>query len=301
MGLRTEERGTWSQARGPIFQAYLPFASDVKARGQAQTYYSPAGLTAAEALDYRSPYGGLAGHYLGGGAVHAALRFCEISLNYPTAGDYVGAYHMFVRYRRDAGATTDLKLGYRLGPSATGTIIKSLTLQQTGNIEVADFGRVVLQGEVYGRDAEEAIYVYLHFYMECTVAAARNAWLYDVILIPTDEWYCKTIVDSESGDILDTERYLDVDSVTTPKDRRKCVVRDVTATSGYYKIRYPWTRQGAGPAILQANVTQRMWFFSFQSTTLGPPPSGRFIGTFPLSASVRCLATARYLSMRGSR
>ncbi len=64
MGLRTEERGTWALDRGPIFQAYLPCASDMRCRGQTHGYYSVGGSFAtAEAADYRSPYGGLSAQY----------------------------------------------------------------------------------------------------------------------------------------------------------------------------------------------------------------------------------------------
>ena len=301
MGLRTEERGTWALDRGSIFQAYLPCASDMRCRGQSHNYYSVGGSFAtAEAADYRSPYGGLSCQYTSV-TTHTMQRIYMATLDYPTAGDFLGTYHMFVRYCQTTGSDGDLRMGYRVGASASTTIAKSVILRQSSNIEVADFGRVTIGSEVFGRDAEESIFLYIHLFMECTVAAVVNCYIYDIVLIPADEWYAKITVDGETGDVVDDDLYLDVDSATTPKNRRKAVVRDIEAIDGYYKIRYPWTWQGAGPAILQPNRTQRVWFLSFQATTLGPPPTGDLVAPFPLSASVRAEATARYLSMRGAR
>jgi len=296
MGLRSFSRELNKNDR---FSAYWPAASDQRPKASTQTYYSPAGTTTAEALDYRSPYGGLAAYWATGAAASAMANIILIRQGY-AAGDACmdGSYHMFVRYRLAAGAVGDVVLGMHSG-TATAATQKRVIAQPTNAIEVADFGRVQL-GAGLGRSPEESDGINIYLQAEQTVAAARNLYVYDVILIPADEWYAKLIVDGETGELIDVDEQLDSDSVLTPKNKRLCVVRDIDLSGSEYLIYWDWTRQGAGPNILQANEWQRVWFFSRVHANT-PLATGNLLGTFHLSASVRCEATARYLSMRGSR
>ena len=298
MGLRTEERGTWALDRGPIFQAYLPCASDMRCRGQTHGYYSVGGSFAtAEAADYRSPYGGLSAQYTSVTS-HTMQRIYMATLDYPTAGDFLGTYHMFVRYCQTTGSDGDLRMGYRVEQRLSHYC-------QVGHPEAIQQHR---SGRLWPRDHRRRCVrarrrVHISVYPPVHGVHRRGGG--QLLHLrhrahPADEWYAKITVDGETGDVVDDDLYLDVDSATTPKDRRKAVVRDIEAIDGYYKIRYPWTWQGAGPAILQPNRTQRVWFLSFR-----PLRWGRLQ---PATSSLRsrCLLCAgrghaRYLSMRGAR
>jgi hypothetical protein len=303
MGLRTHSRdGIYAD----IFSGYWPVASDQKPYGSSQLYYSPAGTTTAEELDYRSPYGGLAAHWATGAAASAMANIIRIR-QYDLASDDIsrmnGTYHMFVRYRLAAGTAGDVILGAHTG-IATATTAKRIIALPTNAIEVADFGRIQI-GPAFGRPPKESNEIDIYLQAEQTVAAARNLWVYDIILIPADEWYAKVVVDTETGELIDIDEQLDIDSVDTPKNKRLCVVRDIDLTGTRYVIYWNWTRQGAGPNILQANTWQRIWFFAREHATPGTPgvsaPSGNLEGPFHLCASVRCEGTARYMAMRGSR
>lgn len=281
------------------FSAYLCAASDQRATGITCLYYSPAGTTMAETADYRSPYAGLAAIWTTGAATSAMANILRIRQDFRTIRTRMdGTYHMFVRYRLASGSAGDILIGMHTGNAGAATA-KQVIAQPTNVMEVADFGRVQL-GPGIGRQGEETNALDIYIQAASTVAAARTLAIYDVIILPVDEWFAALTIDTQTGEVLDVNEFLDADSALTPKNRRLCIVRSYTASGTIYTIYWPWIRQSAGPNILQANTWQRMWFFSRQHTN-APTLTGRLLGTPHLCASLRCEATARYLSMRGSR
>jgi hypothetical protein len=301
MGLRSITQR--DDGQDDLFSAYIPLASDQLNAEDTVSYYSDAGNYSTSATaDYHSPYGGMSAYYVAlSDHVMSNVIYAGQTASNGVTPRRDGTYHMFVRYMMDSGGATagDLILGMHTG-RATAPTEKRVVAQPTDDIEVADFGRVQLLS-AYGRSPAESTNAPIYLQVECTVVGLRYLYFYDIILIPADEWYCKVTVDTATGELLDSEELLDLDSVCTPKNRRLAVVRQYQNVPDL-AIYYPWTRQGAGPNILQPNVLQRVWFFGRMHETPDPaPPTGNQLGTFTLSASVRCEAAARYLTARGER
>jgi hypothetical protein len=118
----------------------------------------------------------------------------------------------------------------------------------------------LLSSNDLGDESEIAIQVW-------SSIAALTVKFYDLILIPVDEW-AGDFVDKALEDDSDVcgGYLLDVDSVTYPKRDIRALVRRADV-AGY--VRSIYEANTPGPAILQSNQNQRLWFLTARGVVTG--------------------------------
>ena len=117
--------------------------------------------------------------------------------------------------------------------------------------------------------------------MESTNGAPGDLYMYDLIMIPVDEW----AVEYRWAFELNWNEYLDA-GITYPKIPSRCTTRESDdAIEDFAQV------ISNGAPILQANARQRYWFFPFYAT----------YGDAFFGGTVRLQRQQRYLSLRGDR
>lgn len=235
------------------------------------------------------------------GGVEAMATRAAISIGNYVARDFYGTFHAFLRVQRTAGASTDFDVRLQI-TSGSGGVAKttdSKQVQTTTAFEVLDFGqiRIPAAGNLSLSELGDTTTINVQ---ASAASGTPNLNLYDLILIPTDEWSIDTVdkaneSDSDIGRSNDIQKYLDIDSITVPKYSIRANVKEVITdrvTSIYDAI----TPQ---EAILQANAQQRLWFFVMQTSATGTSYS--WIAPQEIVHSIQVYKNERYLALRGNR
>ena len=118
-------------------------------------------------------------------------------------------------------------------------------------------------------------------------AAPGSAAIYDLILIPVDEWAGDF---SGSFDITPTY-YLLVDSIGRPKTP----IRSFSVLDSNDRFTAPYLTIASGVSIVQSNRTQRLWFVSTYIGGTDDNPAH-----FSMAHSLRVERQQQYWSMRGT-
>jgi hypothetical protein len=290
MGLRSLDRGS-------DFTAYINLSSEQNLAGITITPQAVDSGFTDPAIE--SPVGEVVDYAPGAPRVDLAEEV-RIEIATPLVDDYFGVYHCFLRYHQTAGVADDI--GARLhvvvdSPDGTlGYHTDTLYTETTNEFAFFDFGRLELPpGDIESPDELAQLYIIIELSTTNGTATLR---LYDLILIPTDEWagdFVENITASSTEGISATsQEILDIDSVTHPRRRILSFLKD--AINDQVVTRY--TPITTGPAILQANADQRYWFFMSQSyAETGLPRRAKPC----LAASIRIGAVQRYLGSRGAR
>lgn len=96
--------------------------------------------------------------------------------------------------------------------------------------------------------------------------------LYDVVLIPVDEWSGDFVDNALEDDSGVAYRYLlDVDSLAYPKRDIRSLVRTANVVERMRAVYQPITN---GPAVLQANADQKLWFLAARGIYQGEHDGG---------------------------
>ncbi len=211
---------------------------------------------------------------------------------------YAGSFHAFLRYQVTSGSDGDIRLFTHLennvGQWTTQT--EEVDLLAGTDWNIVPLG--LLRFPAFPVIQPELIHTWsFHVSMQNTVAVARTVYLFDLILIPADEWlgdFQENITPSSvAGRPLSTHYYLDVDPLSLPKRLTSWVI--FSSTSSVEGLFVPYT---AASPILQANTDQRLYFFMSRNPSLTTIP--RVSEPF-LAMRVWCNHTDRYQSMRGAR
>jgi len=236
--------------------------------------------------------------YTSAGAVTTFTNTVRWTIDASYAAQYRGTYNVYMRYAQ--GDSTNRKytvrLAYTSGDSSGG--IQSLTNPVALNIDgtyfkskrVGSLGTITLLSGTSDADAVGDIV----FDLQATATAAGDLVVYELILMPSDEWFgVYTSIDGQ-GDGLSEGYVLDIDGgIVHPKMSTRCLLRDGNAN---FQVFSRWSIIQNGPPILQANTKQRIWFLSDQCKA-GQNYAMSLTGT---TLSVNVTAQYRYYSMRGS-
>jgi len=153
-----------------------------------------------------------------------------------------------------------------------------------------DMGTVTLGGDNMDASADVFTSPYILVQIYSVNAAPGDLWLYDLILIPTDEFATHCIFPGGTDERLQYGRLLDIDSVYTKRTKR-ALLREYSDDD----VTEFWIPIQTSPVILQQNATQRLWFLFFgPSFTIS-------LGTLESSYSILLENIQRYASMRGDR
>jgi len=281
--------GLRSTSRGLNFTAYLNAADE----------QNPAGVTVASdadtavAVDVTTPTGER--YRYTPTAADSALRL-RWSFTSDLAEEYKGIYHAFLRARQNGGAGGQfiLQLVWVAGWGGVLQRSSEVVFDTVNDWQVLDFGRIEFPPKDALSRTEAGDVATLFINIENTIwATANTVDLYDLILIPADEWIgdFSAATDYFGLNMLGSQRILDIDSITFPKRNIRAPLKVETSE----EVTDIWT-PSAKTAIFQANEQQRLWFFAIKYESATERRSE------PWNAnSVQAYTVQRYFSMRGDR
>lgn len=275
--------GLRSVDRGSQFCAYINCADE----------QNPFGITVAAGTDTsfvdamsRTATARMARHDTS--SVAAGLNIYDdvltITFGPGTARDFYGEYHAFLRghaqYNDVPASVTDVPENVRLRlkvQSGSGGIqyIGDYTMftcfdEDTyyyADHQLLDMGRISLP--VSGLFLSSELSDEMSITVQIASATTMDAYIYleDLILIPVDEWsgnFEDTTLNEYSG--VYHNAVIDIDSVSHPRHTIRALAKD-GGTSGFVRSVYQCIT--AGPAILQANADQTLWFLNARGIIIG--------------------------------
>ena len=279
--------GVRSLTRGLYFQPFLNFSDTQLFAGVAV-----AGTAATVAAANPQTATGRQYTHTGTGTSTWANQF-TLTLSPAIAASYSGRFRLFLRAQQSNGAAGDVRVRMKMIYGSGGLNFTGDWVSFAGNADwqLLDLGSFKFPPlGVKSSDLGNQ----MQFVVQIWSSAARTVNLYDLALMPTDEW-SGDFVDGalSSGSEVGAGYQFDLDSVSYPREHLRALVRAIGSDAGL--IRGVYQPIAAGPAILQANADQRLH-------VLAARYSGGVWSSEPwLAHSIRLQAAFRYLSMRGDR
>jgi hypothetical protein len=276
--------GLRSQSRGTNFTAVLNASDEQNPTGITVT----AG-TSASFIDLVSSPTGRVLEYNPSGADSVASRV-SFQLGTSISPEYIGSFHAFSRYIT-TGATTSYTANLSVrsdGNDITTFTGETVTIASgtTTDLGVADLGKVDLPPYLEHADADESGRVNIHINIGSS-DGTDNLRIVDLWVMPTDEWAMDAEQDETGASGLSTR----FDSLLNP---RRVLRAGVFNSSD--QIIQPFKVVKNGPAILQANSQQRLWFLLFRFDVNDREESNLYH-----SVRVQLQSNQRYFSYRGNQ
>lgn len=283
--------GLRSLARGSNFNAFVNVSDTQAPFGLSVSKGSEAGV--AWQTDKQAPSGrSLLASYSSGGDLNAWHDLAVISLSTSVARDYYGYYRALLRvyYNNALASAWNLRLQVRIGSG--GATITSETVYPTtlAQYEMLDFKNLIIsnkQRASLNGNISDRLQIAIQGYATSTL---KPITLYDLILIPTDEWALDAIVPetvtTATPEII-THNILDIDSIGNPKVSLLVANRNPNG-----QIVSQFQAINNGPAILQKAADQRYWFvnMTYENFWKGYPE---------ILGSVQVDKQQQYLGFRG--
>ena len=295
---------TRSQSRGDNFRMYLNFADEQNISGITAI----AGTNTAFAAYVEAPTGRAMLYNPGAGSTGN----CQIKISTTpaligesaTAKDFFGKFRCYLRVDRESAVTdctVQLKIGIENGNGIYTSYYYASEVKTVASLIEAyliDFGVIDIPGFTIVNDTE--ILMPLVFDIElANTTATPNLYLYDLILIPIDEWAGEFTMQTLTqfaeaiGLVTDPEyNYLDVDSLDL---KRK--IASFVRYSENGEVMFTWKDITAAAMQLQANADQQVYCLLRKYDTGDNIWYAEVRGL----GSMQLYAAARYLSMRGNR
>jgi hypothetical protein len=218
------------------------------------------------------------------------------------AEEYDGEFHVFLRGYVYNGAASTMSVD--VWATTTDTAPATSAFYRSGDVafaagtdfELIDLGKARIDSKRGGTVSADVVFSIL-----LTGNGATDCDLYDLILMPVDEWACDALdtrndyfsrVDRYLSAGTYYPRYLDIDGLTYPK-QTSALVKDV-ATDQYI---LPYYYVSPGDPIVQANARQRLWFLCVRYDA-----TGTIYNTADpeITNRIQISRTQRYYSRRGS-
>lgn len=287
VGLRSYDRGT-------TFQPYLNISDE----------QNPFGVTIAVGTsttignDIAAPTGRSATYNPAG--VEAMATRASVALATTIARDFYGTFRAFLRVQRTAGNATDfdIRLQVSSGSGGVSYTTASKQVQTTTAFELLDFGQVTIPatGSLTSDELGDQTVINIQ---ASAASGTPNLILYDLILMPVDEWVIDAVdganeSDSDIGRSGSISKYLDIDSITNPKEKIRSLVKQVDSNL----ITSVYTPNSNGQAILQNKKDQRLWFLAAKTSATGTSYS--WIASPEICHSIQLYKVERYLALRGN-
>ncbi|WP_275233433.1 LamG-like jellyroll fold domain-containing protein, partial [Staphylococcus aureus] len=213
---------------------------------------------------------------------------------------YHGRFHAYIRATQSAGNAGDIGVqlrSYDQDSSTPGYVSTIQYFVSLGTFELLDMGEVVLGQHL--KQGEVSLSTRLEIWSLST-SGTPDLYLYDVILMPVDEWFAD-LVDKDGsayssiGNVGDYWRTLDIDGITYPK-AGICRATIVGEEEGGAIITL-WRRQSmSNEPIFRRTRGQRLWFLCGR---LNAANDMRYEPA--IVHTVRAQKSQRYLIHRGSR
>lgn len=282
VGLRSASRGEYFNAFLNISDTQIPFGISLSKHADASWGVSQRAPT-LRALTVSHP---------AAPALNTWNDLVTFNIANTVARDYYGTYHAFVRvYKYGVGTNTwQLRLRTSFGTGGSKKDSKAAFPTTGADWEAVDMGEVTIptaQVSRLGNNLGDQLKLTVQGY--CTTTG-NGIVLYDVVLIPVDEWATDAITPEPStSDVAKVKggAVLDIDSITNPK---ASIIATNRTGGDLIVARYQAINNG--PAMLQVGVKQRLWFLalSYENFWRASPE---------VAGSVQVFKQQRYLGFRG--
>jgi hypothetical protein len=283
--------GLRSLDRGLNFNAFLNISDEQVPFGLTITKGTEAGVAWQD--DKSAPAGrSLLISYSSSGDLNDWNDLVSITLSTSVAREYHGYYKAMLRcfYNNASNQAWNLRIQLRFGSGGTKVNTQSAFATTLSNWEAIDFGQLAISTQQISSSVgslPDEMKIVVQGY--CT-AVSKPLTLYDLILIPIDEWAIDARIPeltATGSPEIDVNDYLDVDSISNPKVAISAYNRN---PAGQIISRYQ--NVSNGPVIFQKNKDQRLWFanLTYENYWRGYPET---IG------SVQIFKQQQYLGFRG--
>lgn len=302
LGLRSTDRG-------------LNFTPYLNANGQNHASIAAA-INATFVTSVAEPSGptGAISLFTAAAGTLTNILFESWTISAPLAQEYLGRFRAFARVTQTAGPLLSTSLGLTAQVGSSGPVVPAnatyTTIPSLGAYQLVDLGSISLGlQDLTLTDQMSTIKLSLMITTALTVVVR----LYDIILIPADEWigdfdnangavnsptnastiavYTVAVPPNENPYI-----YLDVDSVRNFKRTIRAYSYRTSGTQGITGYYEPRTAQ---PLMLQSNERQRLHFLCARNRGA---TTANWVSADPAIMNTPTLVkTQRYLGMRGNR
>lgn len=283
--------GLRSVSRGDNFRAYLNLASianDQNPTGVTLAY----GASTSSAIDPTATSGFRAVYNPAG--IEAMADRVTISMSSAIASEYMGIFHAYVRATRTGGSAGDIlvRLSYS-SPHVPEKTTESVSVPTTNVFEVLDLGAISLPTSGLVSSSETLAILTINIQAESTNGTPPDLYLYDLILIPVDEWIGNFEDLNKTDASTVSANFLSIDSVEYPKVTIRALVLNSSLV-----VQSSWLTTANGGATAQANARQRYWTLSLGAVSSG---TGAPFNSLPgITNSILINRNQRYWSMRGA-
>lgn len=280
--------GLRSASRGAYFQPFLNI-SDV----QQPVGVSIAGTAATVAAADTTTATGRRYTHTGTGTSTWADQII-FTLSPTVASSFSGRFRIFLRAYQTNGVVGDVRFRAKIvhGSGGLSYIGDYALAPAIATWQLIDLGSFILppSSQLKATDLGNQMQIVLQIWS----SAARTVYLFDLALVPTDEWSAD-LVDGVlvAGSEVGAGQQMDVDSISNPKSILRALVRAAGSDTGYISSIYQPI--ASGPAILQSNAEQRLFVLcaKYQSGVWYSLPSTAHFAKLE--------AAFRYFSLRGNR
>jgi hypothetical protein len=259
IGLRSVDRGG---GRGGNFVSYINLADEQNPIGIDVTV----GTGSAFANDIEAPTGRRITHTTTGNGVWETAA--TITLGPSIARDFYGIYRAFLRAERTDGDSDNIQIRLRVrsGSGGVSSVTDYKEIYSRNPWQLLDFKTLEIPatGLINTDELPDELEIDVQVN---TDTASLTLYLFDVILIPTDEWageFLDTAHEDDSN--VDNGKRLDVDSVSFLKRDLRALVETADASAFISSVYRPISSK---PAILQANADQRLHFLAARGALTG--------------------------------
>jgi hypothetical protein len=306
--------GLRSDSRGENFRAYLNFAEEQNPNGISITvdpdfseFQADSTAPTGRSVFYEPDSTGEVGM-----ETRAIVEFQGRNITQ----EYAGRYHAWVRCKVVDTVASGTSMTVRLAKSMPGgdpvVISEERTISQLNVQRALDMGEVVLPVSGLPISILADSWFGDKLYVQAQGSGVVGDWdasdglvLYDLILIPIDEWAGEFLDPSDFNDFLSTlgqsewgnQRFLDADSISSPKSYITGTIQNQPGVVAYGTTR--WIERTNGELIAKANADQRLFLFAEQFPVYDT--TSYFYNKPYQGYSVQMFRNARYLGMRGDR
>lgn len=279
--------GLRSMSRGTSFTAYLNAADEQNATGVTVTAVNANATINATVISHtgkRITYTPLADSPLYGDPIGK----WDLTA---VASEYRGSFHVFARVGYNGAVAQGdfaFKFGVDLGGSGFADNMQTEPVFPdigTGIYQLIDLGAISVNPNI---DVDDLAF---NLYSAPVNGALKSVYLYDIILLPVDE-FALQIFSIDSALSINPLLFLDIDSISVPKTSTICGIYTKAASTLVYVV----ACVASGQALWQANAHQRLWIVQDKIDSDG-------ISDYALSEmafSAQCYKNQRYWSMRGT-
>lgn len=279
--------------RGANFNAFINVSDTQAPFGITLSKGSEAGVAWQD--DKVAPTGrSLIASYSSGGDLNAWHDLAVVTISTSVAREYYGHYRAMLRvfYNNALGQGWNLRLQLRIGSGGAKFTTDPVYPTTLCQYEILDFKNLIIlnrQSASLNGNISDQLQIAIQGY---SISTSKPLTLYDLILIPTDEWALDAIVPetvTTATPQIVTHNVLDIDSIGNPK-----VGISVTNRNNNGLIVSQFQAINNGPVILQKAADQRFWFvnMTYENFWKGNPE---------ILGSVQVDKQQQYLGFRGRK